>query len=96
MPIEPPICWDVLTMAEAMPASFGATPSVAAENAGREEAAHPDADDEQAGQDAGAVAGGGRQLGEQEHRDHPERHAEEHQRFDAGAFDHAGLDRRSR
>ena len=29
VPIEPPICWPVLTIAEATPASRGSTPSVA-------------------------------------------------------------------
>jgi hypothetical protein len=57
VPTEPPICWDVFTMAEAMPASFGATPSVAAENIGAKMQPIP-----------------------------------EHQRFDAGALDYAGLD----
>jgi len=64
------------------------------ERRGEEDAAHRDTDDEQAWQDAGAEARGGRQLGEQKHPDNPKRHAEEHQRFDAGALDDAGLDGR--
>ena len=80
MPIQPPTCWDVLTMAEAMLASFGATPSVSAENVGAKDAAHADADDEQTGEHARAVVRGGGQLGEQ-HSDHPKRKADEHQRL---------------
>ena len=34
VPTEPPTCWEVLTIAEAMPASVLLTPSVAVENAG--------------------------------------------------------------
>src|SRR5581483_1372391 len=32
VPIEPPTCWEVLTIAEATPASVGLTPSVAVPN----------------------------------------------------------------
>ena len=34
VPTAPPTCWEVLTMAEAMPESRGSTPSVAPENTG--------------------------------------------------------------
>ena len=48
VPIEPPICWLVLTIAEATPASRRSTPSVAVLIAGRHDQAEAEAHDQQA------------------------------------------------
>ena len=50
VPTEPPTCWEVLTIAEATPASLRLTPSVAVPIRRREDAAHADADEQQRGQ----------------------------------------------
>ena len=57
----------------------------------REDASHPDAEDEQARNDIAAIARAGRQAREHEHPDDPERHADKEDRLDPGVLDHAGL-----
>jgi hypothetical protein len=67
VPIEPPTCWLVLTIAEATPASLRSTPSVAVLIAGAKIEAEADAHDEQAGQDVRGVGRVDAELGEAGH-----------------------------
>ena len=61
VPIEPPICCEVLTVAEATPASCGRTPAVAGVHRRGEDGAHAEPDQQQRAEDVrGVGAGAGR------------------------------------
>jgi hypothetical protein len=60
----------------------------------RKDAAHPDAKDEQRRHDMARVAGAWSEAGEEEHRDHTERHPDGHERLSSRAEQHLCLHRR--
>ena len=91
VPTEPPTCWEVLTMAEAMPASWLLTPSVAVEKAGAKMQPIPTPVSSRPGSTWLDVRAVRREPGEQDHRDDPERHAGHDQRLGAGAGQNPGL-----
>ena len=84
MPIEPPICWEVLTIAEATPLSCAGTPEVAVANDGAR-SAEADADQHQRRQYVRGVGGVDADPREQHHAECGDEHARGHERSRAGA-----------
>src|ERR1700739_2159431 len=94
VPTEPPTCWAVLTMAEAMPASVRLTPRVAVANEAEEMPAAPAPAGNEPRQHLAGVAPAGSQPGENDHGDEAQDHAGHYYRPGTETRQDLGLDQR--
>jgi hypothetical protein len=96
VPTEPPICWLVLTSADAAPLSAGADSRRGRVDRRRDREPDADADEQQRREDVADVCGVQPELGEQRQSGARDRHADDNERPWTNAAEEKGAGRRRR